>query len=300
MPEGAARARRFWRAPPDALTNAVLAFPLFAIHQVGILLGVRGNAADVVTDLLMVAAQRSVLQYLGLLVVMCLAYALAVAVLRRKGRFRAGAFLPVLLESTVLALAMGSVILTLMRYLDFLPGLSTLGPGPILVISAGAGFHEELIFRVVLMGGLAFALRTWTGRGRAWLAALAISAVLFSLGPPRRARRRAAHGRRVRLPHAGRRVLRARLLVPGLRGRGVDPRPLRRVRALAELSAARSGQGRTCTLTAPDDLSPARRNASPMSSMGSWWVAMRASSSRSSSSSFTAVAKSASSLVGCA
>lgn len=159
----------------------MLAFPLFAVHQIGILLGVRGNAADFATDLLMLAAQRSLVHYTGLLLAMLLAYGLVLRVLRRRGRLRPAAFVPVLLESAVLALAMGSVILGVLQYLDFLPGLSVLGPGSIVVVSAGAGFHEELLFRVVLMGGLAVMLRGVTGRARAWLVALGLSALLFSL-----------------------------------------------------------------------------------------------------------------------
>ena len=49
------------------------------------------------------------------------------------------------------------------------------------VISAGAGLHEELIFRVLGMGGLGFLLSGLTGRRRAWLFALVLSSLIFSL-----------------------------------------------------------------------------------------------------------------------
>jgi membrane protease YdiL (CAAX protease family) len=49
------------------------------------------------------------------------------------------------------------------------------------VISAGAGFHEELIFRVIVMGGLAWLLTGLTGPGRAWIVALVLSSLVFSL-----------------------------------------------------------------------------------------------------------------------
>jgi membrane protease YdiL (CAAX protease family) len=56
-----------------------------------------------------------------------------------------------------------------------------LGPLERLVMSAGAGFYEELVFRVGLFGGLA---HLFTRRGvpalRAGLAAAAVSALLFS------------------------------------------------------------------------------------------------------------------------
>ena len=50
-----------------------------------------------------------------------------------------------------------------------------------LVISAGAGFHEELIFRLILMGGLAWLLTGVTGQRRAWLIALVVSSLAFSI-----------------------------------------------------------------------------------------------------------------------
>ena len=49
------------------------------------------------------------------------------------------------------------------------------------VISAGAGLHEELIFRVIGMGGLGFLLAGITGPRRAWIFALVLSSLIFSL-----------------------------------------------------------------------------------------------------------------------
>ena len=52
-----------------------------------------------------------------------------------------------------------------------------------LVMAAGAGFHEELIFRVVIMGGLAWLLTGLTGPGRAWIVALVLSSLaLLAVG----------------------------------------------------------------------------------------------------------------------
>ena len=79
---------------------------------------------------------------------------------------------------------MGSLILFVMqRFLGVLPGLfiGVQNPIDVLVISAGAGFHEELIFRLGLMGGLAWLLSGITQKRRAWVIALAVSSVLFSL-----------------------------------------------------------------------------------------------------------------------
>ena len=122
--------------------------------------------------------------YLVLLAGMLIAYAAVVILLRRTGRFSPRAFVPMLAESTFYALVMGSIILfVLHQFARIVPGLAIGGANPIdvVVISAGAGFHEELIFRVILMGGLAWLLTGLTGPKRAWVAAIILSSVVFSL-----------------------------------------------------------------------------------------------------------------------
>jgi len=69
------------------------------------------------------------------------------------------------LESLVYALLLGSVVVTLMRFLA-VPGLSLtapvlqigggipLGPMQAFMLSLGAGVFEELLFRLLLMGGM--------------------------------------------------------------------------------------------------------------------------------------------------
>ncbi len=60
-------------------------------------------------------------------------------------------------------------------------GELTLSPLQKIVMSAGAGFHEELVFRVILFGGLAKLLHMATKRvGLSFLIAGVISALLFS------------------------------------------------------------------------------------------------------------------------
>jgi hypothetical protein len=115
---------------------------------------------------------------------MLVAYTAILMLLRRHGSFHPHAFLPVLVESTFYALAMGSIILFVMsRVAGLVPhlGIGLTHPVDVLVVSAGAGLHEELIFRVGGVGGLAWLLAGLTGRRRAWLAALVLSSVLFSL-----------------------------------------------------------------------------------------------------------------------
>jgi membrane protease YdiL (CAAX protease family) len=170
----------------DGLTSAFLVFPLFLVYQLGILSGRGQNGVDFVTRTLIELGRRDLTNYLVILGLMLVVYGAVVMLLRRRGTFDPGLFGPMLLESTLYALVMGSIILFIMqKFLGAIPGLSTGGPGrtplDVIVISAGAGFHEELIFRVMLMGGLAWVLTGITGKKRAWLIALVLSSLMFSL-----------------------------------------------------------------------------------------------------------------------
>ncbi len=168
----------------DGLTSAVLVFPLFLIYQVGILSGRGQNGVDFLTRTLIDLGQRDVTNYLIAMAVLFVAYAAILVLLRKRGSFSPQAFAPMLLESSLYALVMGSLIVFVMHeFLGVLPGLfiGVRSPVDVLIISAGAGFHEELIFRVIVMGGLAWLLTGLTGRRRAWLIALVISSLLFSV-----------------------------------------------------------------------------------------------------------------------
>lgn len=168
----------------DPLTSAVLVFPLLAIYQLGILTGHGQNGVDFITRALIGAAHRDVGNYLAILGVMLAAYAAVLVLLRRRGSFHPRAFVPMLFESAFYALVMGSIILFVMsQFASFVPGLAIGGAAPldVLVISAGAGFHEELVFRLILMGGLGWLLSGVMSQRKAWLAALVVSSIVFSL-----------------------------------------------------------------------------------------------------------------------
>jgi membrane protease YdiL (CAAX protease family) len=180
--------RRHFSGRIDPFTSAILVFPLFITYQVGILAGARGrNGVDFVTDALIRLCDRDLGTYLLLLFAMVVAYAAVLGWLRRKGRFTPGAFVPMLLEASVYAFFMGAVIqVAIARFVEFVPVLAIGGwnAAEILVISAGAGLHEELIFRALLMGGLArlFSVPLLPfGRVAGWIVALVASSVIFSL-----------------------------------------------------------------------------------------------------------------------
>lgn len=181
--------------PTNLLTSVLLVFPLFLAYQVGVLVAPNAyNGADLITARLLALAHQSIGVYLLVNLALALAFALALLVLRRKQGFDARLFLPVVLESAVYALTMGTVIVHVMQLLHISPTLAistAAAAAPVapaeqglltrIVIAVGAGVHEELVFRLILMGGI-IAIAELVGTRR-WLAVtigFVVSAVLFS------------------------------------------------------------------------------------------------------------------------
>jgi hypothetical protein len=176
----------------DPLTSAILVFPLFLIYQLGILLSRGLNGVDFVTASFVQLCERDLGNYLIMLSGLLVGYAAILILLRQRESFDPKAFVPVLAESAFYALTMGSIILFVMhRFVELVPGLATgqlaaaLSSGlnflDIVVISAGAGLHEELIFRLLGIGGLSWLLAGAMGEKQAWVMALLISSLTFSL-----------------------------------------------------------------------------------------------------------------------
>lgn len=186
---------RWWaraqRGKPDPFTSAVLTVPVFLLYHLGILFIDQRNGVDWVSGLMFALLEASVSAYVATTLALAGVLALALRVLQRSGRLRPIAFLPVVLESGLWAVGMMLIVgyaaarltaeLSVAALSDH--GLVWLGPLDKLVLAAGAGFHEELVFRVVLCSGGAVALTTVAGvaSGRAYLLAAFGSAVLFAL-----------------------------------------------------------------------------------------------------------------------
>jgi hypothetical protein len=192
---GKAPERRFLRRS-DPLTSALLVFPLFLIYQAGVLVlpGVH-NGADLVTSQLLTLLHGRATLYLLLNIGLSIGFCGAVLFLRRSNSFDPGVFLPTVLESAIYALTMGSLIVFVMQDLLHVdpslvvrPALRTAAaqPSPGLVsafvLSLGAGVHEELLFRVILLGAVAWVCQKLAGLSRFMSLAMAflVSAVLFS------------------------------------------------------------------------------------------------------------------------
>jgi hypothetical protein len=154
---------RLKRSKPDPLTSVALTMPVFLTYHLGILLIDKRNGVDWVSQLTLQLLNASVPAYIGVTTGLCGALALTLWILRKRGHLQPKALLPVVAESALWAVVMlvsvGFATQHIVR-----PALSVgttalaLGPLEKIVMAAGAGFHEEVTFRVVLFSGGARAL----------------------------------------------------------------------------------------------------------------------------------------------
>lgn len=178
-----ARIERYARTTREPFVAAALVFPVYLLYQVGLAVtsGVR-NGADIVTDLLLSLRQWQPEALWGLGAAVVVAYAVVLWRLRRQKRFSPSLFGLVALEGVVHGGVMFLVVNRVMRAI--LLGGGSGGDYPFhvdIILSLGAGFHEELVFRVFLFGGMIWLGRKLKGE-TIWvvLAAAVVSSLIFS------------------------------------------------------------------------------------------------------------------------
>ncbi len=194
MKRGGKRSRVVARG--NLLTSLMLVFPLWLAYQAGVIFlpGV-DNGADLITHHLIALLGHSQAQYLALNALLTAGFLTLVLVLRRTQQFELSQFFPVVVESAIYALTMGSLILYAMHLAGIDPSLAVAqkaaekaterelgGPLTRVALSLGAGVNEELVFRLGVLGGVV-ALFEKVGGAPRWLAVAAgfvVSAVLFS------------------------------------------------------------------------------------------------------------------------
>jgi hypothetical protein len=195
-----AGASTYWEKSRTPRYSLLLALPLFLLYEtlaasLGTAPGATGvrNAADVVlkTPFLLFSGTRGSLAFFATVIAVCV-FVVARDLTRSKDRLKPRMFLLMLGESAVLALLLGIVVGTITaRLLGGLGALSMQAPGtPLeqmgagtrLMLALGAGLYEELLFRVLLVGGLAFGLRALTGgkRVHTGIIAAVVGALVFS------------------------------------------------------------------------------------------------------------------------
>ena len=191
--------RAYWTKSRAPRYSLVFALPLFLLYEAlaASLASTPGtasvrNAADVIlkTPFLLFSGNRGSLAFFATVIAVCV-FLVARDFTKTRERPQPRMFLLMLGESAVLAFFLGVVVATLtQRLLGVLPlsaqtaptPLEAMGAGTRLMLALGAGLYEELLFRVLFVGGMAAGLKRFFG-ARPWVAgalAAIIGAVVFS------------------------------------------------------------------------------------------------------------------------
>jgi hypothetical protein len=167
-------------AKPGPWGDLALTLPVFLAYQLGVVfLNVR-NASDVITLHLLELSHGDRLAYFGLTALMTGAMVIVFAILGRGQALRARKIVQIAVEGGAYALAMGVATSWLVGKLFAGPSAAAAaGPFAGLVMSLGAGFYEELVFRALLFG-LGAKLLAWLfgARGRTGAPAPGVTAIV--------------------------------------------------------------------------------------------------------------------------
>jgi hypothetical protein len=197
----ARRLSRAARAPSvlgrgDLTTSLLLIAPLFLAYEIGVMFSTTINGVDFVTHWIYLSVGSSRANFLLLHLVLAAIYLGWALRARRRRELTTDTVLPMVMESGIYALTLGTFIVFVMqRLLGFavvafapifgdaaLDQLSLGSTGEAVVISLGAGVHEELVFRLGLMAGGAALLRRLDVRHSLAVAlALVGSSLIFSV-----------------------------------------------------------------------------------------------------------------------
>ena len=189
--------RGYWSKTRAPRYSLVFALPLFLLYEVlaAAYAGAPGvqsvrNAADVLlkTPFFLFTGTRGSLAFFATVIAIAV-FLVGRDLAKSKDRPRPKWFLVMLGESAILAALLGLVVGMLTQRV--LSGLMLVAPqvtpvdsmpaGMRLMLSLGAGLYEELLFRVILVGGMAFGLR-WLGLGvgLGGVIATIVGALIFS------------------------------------------------------------------------------------------------------------------------
>jgi Type II CAAX prenyl endopeptidase Rce1-like len=183
MATSAADAPELASRKSDAWTDLGLTLPIFVAYHLGVAFLPVRNAADPVTLELRALASHNILLYAGLTLGIGVAFVVVLAVVGKREVIEKKKFLFIAVE--------GALYAFLMRMIGaYVVGSLRLGPpggGGVftsVVMSLGAGFYEEIAFRVGLFGVGAFAIKRLFGKGPRTAAMIVgwavLSAMVFS------------------------------------------------------------------------------------------------------------------------
>jgi len=184
---------RYFQLTRKHTYSLLFALPLLIAYELGATMisgrahGLRNGADVLLRSVLAVGGIHGTLGFTAVLAVV--AIALIIRERRReKVPLQGGVFLGMAAESVVYALMFGIVVGTLTQWVlgsaQLSGGTGVLSRLPLfdgVVLSLGAGIYEELLFRVVLVGGLlAVFLSTGLGKKPARIYAAVLAALIFS------------------------------------------------------------------------------------------------------------------------
>jgi hypothetical protein len=181
--------QRAWtalRKRPDPLTSIAFTVPIFLLYHLGLLLVDARSQVDFISSWVFSLLDASVPAYVILTLAFALMLLVVVWVEQKRGVVPKSSMGRVIVEALACALlVLMSVGWASHRLLhsDEVNPLAALGVFDKLVLAAGTGFHEEFIFRALLIsGGAALLGRVFRISGRTALGlCVVLSCVTFSL-----------------------------------------------------------------------------------------------------------------------
>jgi hypothetical protein len=138
--------------PSDAWSDLALTLPLFVAYHLGVVFLPVRNAADIVTRELVTLAENNLAAYGGLTLAIGVVFVGILALIGRRQELRWQRFFWILLEGVLYAVAMRLIAGYVVGSLKLAEGADPPGVFAAVVLSLGAGFYEEVAFRVILFG----------------------------------------------------------------------------------------------------------------------------------------------------
>jgi hypothetical protein len=136
----------------DPWTDLALTLPIFVSYHLGVAFLPMRNAADPLTARLALLAEHSLPMYCALAVGLGAVLVVVTAALGQGQPFRRERFALVAGEGLAYAIALRFIASAVVGSLPLAPGGAGMTPLAGLIMSLGAGFYEEVAFRVLLFG----------------------------------------------------------------------------------------------------------------------------------------------------
>jgi membrane protease YdiL (CAAX protease family) len=178
---------RYLSTRPNLMSEVLFIFPVLLFYHAGTHFTQQRSAVDIASALLAQLYVRVSWAPIAVDVLVVAAFIVLYSVARKREDFKIRMIGTVLAESAVYAFIMGTIIVLVLIYIFRIkpPSMGAAGVEgwfDVLYVSAGAGLHEELIFRLLLYGGMLSLLEKYTGLDRRQAVALSfvVSSLLFA------------------------------------------------------------------------------------------------------------------------